>query len=113
MVPTNAIICNQPSPGILAQASRPLGMSVNSRFMDGEMYPGHLKYSGTMKPMQASMDTRPCWSSMTRRRLNAHAATAGSSNLLSPSGSQKPTGGQAPNSFEKSGAAAARSGESV
>jgi len=68
--------------------------------------------------MVASMATRPCWISITRRRLNCDLASSTFSYWLNSKGSQKPNGGVMPISAEKSTAVfplevSARNGEST
>eukprot|EP00959_Pyramimonas_sp_CCMP1952_P059293 1238369-Pyramimonas_sp.AAC.1 len=61
----------------------------------GDRNPGHLKYSGTMYPMQAHIATRPCLISVTRRLVKSAAEPS----TQYPAGSQKPTGACTPSSF--------------
>merc|ERR1712232_1255721 len=91
-------ICTHPAIGTLETAPRPLGMSANLRPMEGDNSPGNLPViSGVMYPMQASIDTRPCLSSVARLLLKF----ASDPSLVKPRGSQKPTGGCTPSSDSK------------
>ena len=63
--------------------------------MEGDNSPGGLPVaSGVMCPMQASIDTRPCSSSVARRCLKFSSEPL----LVKPRGSQRPAGGCTPSS---------------
>jgi len=86
-------------------APRPFGMSANLSPADGDRYPGSLPaISGVMYPMVANIDTRPCFSSVWRRRAKFSVLPS----AVNPAGSQKPTGSCTPSSLSK-----ARNGEPV
>mmetsp|Transcript_2286 Transcript_2286/g.2815 ORF Transcript_2286/g.2815 Transcript_2286/m.2815 type:complete len:216 (+) Transcript_2286:680-1327(+) len=95
--PMKTAICAHPSAGNLYKAWMPLGMSANFRSVDGEQYPGHRKYSGTMYPMQAHMATRPFLISAIRRRRKVSASPS----LDKPRGSKYFKGIVTPASFSK------------
>jgi len=80
-------------------------MSANFRPAEGDKEPGSFPViSGVMYPMVASIDTRPCFSSVWRRRAKFSTLPS----AVNPAGSQKPTGSWTPSSLSK-----ARSGEPV
>jgi len=83
-MPQNKNICSQPAEGTLENAPRPDGTSEKLIPREGDKYPGHLKYSGAMYPKHAIMLTRPCFTSISLRRLNISASPS----LVKPAGSQ-------------------------
>eukprot|EP00438_Fugacium_kawagutii_P012246 Skav216862 [mRNA] locus=scaffold1042:212566:215812:+ [translate_table: standard] len=86
-------------------ADNPLGTSANLRPADGDKYPGNLPViSGVIYPMVASIEMRPCLSSVCLRRLKFSTLPS----AVNPAGSQNPTGACTPSSFSK-----ARKGEAV
>eukprot|EP00438_Fugacium_kawagutii_P017362 Skav201542 [mRNA] locus=scaffold1616:137606:138181:- [translate_table: standard] len=98
-----AKIWPQPAAGTLEIAARPLGTSANFKPADGDKYPGNLPViSGVMYPIVASIEIRPCFSSVCLRRLKFSTLPS----AVNPS--QKPTGACTPSSFSN-----ARNGEAV
>merc|ERR1719240_2354095 len=93
-----ATIWAQPAAGTLEIAASPFGTSANFRPAEGDKYPGSFPViSGVIYPIVASMDTRPCFSSVWRRRAKFSALPS----AVKPAGSQKPTGSCTPSSFSK------------